>query len=196
MKKLVSGLLLLALSAPAWALKVKTLSDNTAELKGVTKMNIVFTYDNMKVGKFDNEADYIAKKKADYNEKESGRGNKWEKAWNSDKKGRFEPKFIALFEKNSTINIGNFSDAKYSILVNTIRTEPGYNVGVARKNAEVDVMITIKETQSGKVVSEYKMTGIPGRDSMGYDFDTGARIEEAYAKAGKESAQLIKKKTK
>ena len=32
-------------------------------------MNIVFTYENMSVGKFDREEDYIASKKADYNKK-------------------------------------------------------------------------------------------------------------------------------
>jgi hypothetical protein len=204
MKKLIATLgcaaLVVLTSSQLMAQKIKTLSGSAAALKGVSKMNVVFTYDNMSVGKYDNEADYIAKKKADYDKKEPGRGDKWEAAWKGDRKEDFEPMFTQLFEKNCSIGIGNFKDAAYTMTVHTSRTEPGYNIGVGsmyggRKNAEIDVDITVKETATGKVVVEYKMTGVPGRDATGNDFDTGERIGEAYAKAGKETGKLIKKET-
>ena len=39
-----------------------------------------------------------------------------------------------------------------------------------------------------------KVLNAPGTTFMGYDFDTGLRISEAYAKAGKEIAGYLAKK--
>ena len=38
-----------------------------------------------------------------------------------------------------------------------------------------------------------KINKVPGRDAMGFDYDTGVRIEEAYAKAGKSIGKFIDK---
>jgi hypothetical protein len=38
------------------------------------------------------------------------------------------------------------------------------------------------------------MTGVPGRGAMGNDYDTGFRIQEAYAKCGKETGAFLAKK--
>jgi len=40
-----------------------------------------------------------------------------------------------------------------------------------------------------------KVDNCPGMDAMGYDFDTGVRIQESYAKLGKAlSAYILKQK--
>ena len=49
-------------------------------LKGQSAVNIEFTYDNMSVGKFNKEDDYIISKKDEYNKKEPGRGDNWAKS--------------------------------------------------------------------------------------------------------------------
>lgn len=167
------------------AQRIKKLEGDASVLKDEKKVNIVFTYENMRVGKFDKEADYIASKKAEYNKKEEGRGEKWEDSWIGDRKGRYEPNFVDLFMKYTPFAVGDYADSKYTITVNTTRTEPGYNIYISRKNAEVDLDITITETASKKVVAEYTVKNSPGRTFGGYDYDTGVRIEEAYATAGK-----------
>jgi hypothetical protein len=40
------------------------------ELAGETKMDVVFSYNNMQVGKFDKEQEYIDTKKKEYDKKE------------------------------------------------------------------------------------------------------------------------------
>ncbi|MBO8778376.1 hypothetical protein INO78_13505, partial [Staphylococcus aureus] len=82
--KIVSALsgmfLMLAISGTVQAQKLKLTEGNIDAVKSETSLNFEFAYVNMKVGKFDNEQDYIDKKKADYNKKEEGKGDTWAKA--------------------------------------------------------------------------------------------------------------------
>lgn len=174
------------------AQRIKKLEGDAMPLKLETKLNVQFTYENMHVGKFDDEKEYIASKKAEYNKKESGRGDKWESSWIGDRKARFEPNFTDLFEKHSPFAIGNYPDAKYTMIINTNRTEPGFNIYITRKNAEIDLEITIIETSTKKVIVKYSLKNAPGRTFGGYDYDSGTRIEEAYATAGKHFGKELK----
>lgn len=196
MKPILTMIFLVCSIAASQAQRIKLLSGNPAALEGQTKINVVFTYNNMSVGRFDNEADYIASKKEDYNKKEAGRGDKWEKAWVGDRKSRFEPAFIDLFEKNTSFALGNYPDAKYSMVINTNRTEPGFNIYISKKNAEIDLEIAIIETSTKKEICTYSVKRAPGRTFGGYDYDTGLRIEEAYATAGKHFGKDLKKDIK
>lgn len=176
----------------AQAQRIKKLEGDPKELAGETKLNVIFSYENMRVGKFDNESDYIKSKKEEYNKKESGRGDKWEESWIGDRKGRFEPQFTELFEKASPFTIGNYADAKYTMLINTVRTEPGYNIYISRKNAEIDMEIEIIETATKRSIAKYSLKNAPGRTFGGYDYDSGTRVEEAYATAGKYFGKELK----
>lgn len=174
------------------AQRVKKISGNPNELSGETKLHVVFEYDDMRVGKFAKESDYIKSKKEEYNKKEEGRGEKWEEAWNADRQARFEPQFTELFEKHSPFAIGNYADAKYTMIIRTTRTEPGYNIYISRKNAEIDLEIEIIETASKRSVAKYSVKNSPGRTFGGYDYDSGTRIQEAYAAAGKYFGKELK----
>lgn len=176
----------------AQAQRIKKLEGDPKALAGETKLNVSFTYNNMSVGKFDKEADYIASKKADYNKKEAGKGDTWEQAWVGDRKGRYEPNFTELFEKNTPFALGNYPDAKYTLIINTSRTEPGYNIYITRKNAEIDMEVQIVETATKQTIAKYSIKNAPGRTFGGNDYDTGARIEEAYAAAGKHFGKELK----
>jgi hypothetical protein len=164
------------------------------------KMLVTFDYGDMAVGKFEKEDDYIAQKVADYNEKEAGRGDKWAESWKGDRATRFEPKFEELFNKYGTkagiSALRSESDAKVEININTIFTEPGFNVGVMRRPAYIDAIITFKDRTSGEEIAVLKAEKCPGMDAMGYDFDTGVRIQESYAKLGKSLAAFIEKQKK
>ena len=173
------------------AQRIKLVEGDISALKGETSMNVEFTYDNMSVGKFENEAEYIEKKKAEYNAKEPGRGDSWAKSWIADRKMVFQPKFIDLFEKSTDMNVK--ADAKYTIIFHTTTTEPGYNIYVTRKNAEIDAEVTIVETANRKkVIAVISVKNAPGRTFGGNDYATGDRIAECYAVAGKKLGKFIK----
>jgi hypothetical protein len=145
----------------------------------------------MKVGKYDKEEEYIAKKKEEYNKKEASRGDAWAKNWVNDRDARFEPKFIELFEKNS--NMTASKTAKYTIIFKTNFTEPGFNIGIMRKNAEINGEAWVVETANkNNVIAKMSVDKALGRTFGGYDFDTGERISEAYADAGKALGKFIK----
>jgi len=173
------------------AQKLKLKQGDIGVLKGLTSINVEFTYDNLSVGKM-TEAEYVKKKTEDYNEKESGKGDKWAEAWVADRKRAYEPQFLEQFEEKS--NIKNDKSAKYTLIFHTTFIEPGFNVGAWRKNAYIDAEVTIVEgNDTTKPIAVISIDNSPGRDAMGVDFDTSWRISEAYAKAGKSLAKFIGK---
>lgn len=180
-----------------WAQKVKVLEGSLDVLKGIEKINLEYDYSDMGVGKYANEADYVDKKKSDYNEKEAGRGDEWEKAWKADRKNRFQPQFEELFNKYSGVTAGNIPSAKYTLIFKTKFTEPGFNVYVTRKNAEIDGEVLIVETANhDNVVARISVLNCKGRTFGGNDYDTGTRIQESYAVAGKGVGKFFKNELK
>lgn len=192
MKK-ITGLLVATclLGLHTIAQKVKTTSGNDDILKSESSINIQFNYDNITVGKFKNEQEYITAKTEEYNKKEAGKGDSWAVSWKNDRESRYEPKFIELFKLSSGMSI--VTDAKYTMIVKTVSIEPGWNIGISRKNAEIDLEIWIVETanKSSKLAT-FTINNVPGGTAFGYDFDTGLRISEAYAKAGKSLGKSLK----
>lgn len=179
------------------AQKVKLLDGDVSVLKGIEKLNIEYDYSDMGVGKFEDEADYVKKKKADYNEKEAGRGEEWEKAWIADRKNRFQPQFEELLDKYAPFTAGDVPTAKYTLIFKTKFTEPGFNVYVTRRNAEIDGEALIVETANkDNVIARLSVLNCQGRTFGGNDYDTGTRIQEAYAVAGKGLGKFFEKQVK
>ena len=186
-------LLAAAFTTGVYAQKIKLIEGDLSILKDQKSVRTLFSYDDMSVGKFSKEADYIAKKKAEYNEKEAGRGESWEKAWIDDRKDRFEPQFRELFSKYAELSTVD-ENAPYTLIFKTTSTEPGWNIGITRSPAYIDGEAWIVQSDSpDKVLARISILKSPGRDVMGYDFETGARLQEAYAKAGKSLGAFIKK---
>ncbi len=195
MKKLLV-ILMLAIAVTGYSQKIKIIEGDLAPLKGQTSITTEFTYEGLIVGKDKDEADYVAKKKEEYNKKEAGKGDKWATDWVEDRANRYEPKFRELFAKESKMTTTG-ENATYTLIFKTTRIEPGFNVGVMRQNAYIDGEVWIVESANkDKVVAKITIANSPGGTFGGYDFDSGTRIAESYAKAGKEIGYLIAKKTK
>jgi len=181
------------------AQKIKVVDGNLDFLKGQKEIMLEYDYNDMAVGKFDKEEDYVAKKVAEYNEKDPGSGDEWAESWVADRKGRFEPKFEELLksytEKADIEFDQSLTDAKYTMILKTTFTEPGFNIGIVRKDAEINVEVIFVETANPEnKLAVIEMTRVPGRGALGNDYDTGFRIQEAYAKAGKELGSYLYKK--
>ncbi|RFS24917.1 hypothetical protein DVR12_06935 [Chitinophaga silvatica] len=189
--KLLMLALLTSLSTSVYAQKIKLQSGDLSSLQDQKELNVEFTYDNLNVGKETEEA-YVKRRTSELNSKEPGKGDTWAKAWVADRKDRFEPKFDELFNDNGDIKAGSFPNAKYTLVFHTTFIEPGFNVGVVRKNSYIDADISIVETASKKEVAKISIDNAPGR-MMGFDFDTGMRITESYAVSGKKLAKFIRK---
>jgi hypothetical protein len=194
--KLMTTFALIAIFAlqPVFAQKIKVIQGDLAVLKGLDKMNVDYDYSEMSVGKFKTEKEYIAKKKEDYNKKEEGKGDAWEKDWIADRTERYAPQFEELFNKNSDFKVGDYASAKYTLIVKTTFTEPGFNIAITRKNAEIRGEILVVETANrSNVVLKLSFDKALGRSFGGYDYDTGFRIQEAYADLGKALGKYLGK---
>ena len=192
----IAGLAFMLVAGSASAQKIKTIDGDPSVLKNEATINIEFTYENISVGKFANEQDYIKKKTDEYNSKDPGRGDIWAKNWINDRQARYEPKFIDLYMITSHKTTS--STAKYTLIFKTKSIEPGYNVAggmVAfggRKNAEIDAEVWIVETADrSKKIAVITIENAPGGTWGGYDYDTGTRIAESYAISGKKLAKYI-----
>ncbi len=190
--KAVGLMVLVFFSINTSAQKIKLREGDISVLKGETAMNIEFIYDGTSVGSYTDEKEYIQKKVDDYNKKEPGSGDRFAKAWVGDRKTRFEPKFKELFEEHSKKLVK--ASAKYTMIFKTTSTEPGYNIYIKRKNAEIDAEVTIVETADRtKTIAVLSVSNAPGRTFGGNDYDTGSRLSEAYAVAGKRLGIFIEK---
>lgn len=183
----------LCISMSSFAQRVKVIEGNIpADFKDQKSVNTEFTYENMGVGKYDKEDEYIKAKTEEYNKKEPGRGDNWAKSWVADRKNRFEPKFDELFTKYSELSLNK--NSKYTIIFHTTFLEPGFNIGISRKNATVNGEAIIVETANkDKVLAKISVDKAPGKSFMGNDYDTGGRLSECYATAGRAIGKFVKK---
>ncbi len=182
---------ILLITSTSFGQKIRVKDGDKNVLKNESSINIEFTFDNLSVGKYDKEDDYIAAKKAEYNKKNTGQGDTWASRWKDDQQSRFPPDFINLFEKNTGMSTSK--DAKYTLIFHTTSIEPGYNIRVMRRNAYIDGEVLIVETANkSKVALKLTIDNSPGKSFFGNDYDTGERISEAYAKAGKELGKYLK----
>jgi hypothetical protein len=159
-------------------------------LKNETTINIELTYEKMAVGDFSKEADYVKKKKEEMNEKDVATGTTWAGKWEEDKKDRFPAKFILGFTGTSkmTQSLG----AKYTLIFNTKALEPGYQVGISKRNAGIDGTVTIVETADRtKKLAVLSVERPSSNMFRGAAFDAGARIADAYYLTGQKIGKFI-----
>jgi hypothetical protein len=199
MKLLKNGMaLLLALSFTSittQAQEVDLSKGDLSILRDEKTINIEFTYEKMSVGDFSKEADFIKKKKEEYNEKEAGSGDAWAIKWQEDKAMKYEPKFVLGFTNLSKMTISK--DAKYTLIFNCKALEPGYNVGVSKKNAGIDGSVTIVETANRLKKLIVLSIERPGENKWrGAAFDAGSRIADAFYLSGQKLGKFIIKNSK
>lgn len=165
-------------------------------LKKEKKLNILFTYEGMTVGKNMTEEAYVAKKVKEKNEKKSGTGNKWKKAWEKGKLSIYEPIFKAAFIKKmgkAGIKVSEGDDARLTVIVKTTRIEPGFNIGIVKKNAEVDFEFIFVETANkDNIVAQIIMTRARGSDT----YTVSDRVKLAYMGGARRLSGYIAKRLK
>jgi hypothetical protein len=180
------------------AQKIVLKSGDLSFLKDQKELKLQYDYSDLKVGK-KAESDYVNEKVESKNKKEPGSGDKFKESWTNDRPTRYEPKFEELFnkymgEKGITGNKESAS-AKYIMKLHTTVIEPGYNIGISRQNAFCDYIVTFYDAADpSKEIAVISIDNSPGGTFGGYDFDSGERIGESYAKCGKSLAGFLIKK--
>ncbi len=182
----------------SYAQKMKVKEGRLGNLKGITEYNLVFDYSDLKIPKYDSEEDFLKDKMEKRENKKAGDGERFKKSWFADREERYEPKFIESFNKrfkNNEVKVDkNLSSSKYTMKIHTTKIYPGYNVGIVRHNAEINATVCIYESANpSNVLLKGTFKDVQGAGAMGYDFNSGYRISECYAKLAKNIAKYVKK---
>ena len=195
-KQFLSALVMLVMMS-ATAQKLKIQEGDFENLKGIDTYSLVFDYTDLQIPKFDNEEEFLKDKMDKREEKEEGDGERFKKDWFNDRPERYHPKFIESFNKrfdDSEVKVTE-DDADYTMKIHTTKIYPGYNVGIVRHNAEIDATFTVFKTgDEGNVLFSGSYKDVQGSGAMGYDYNSGYRISECYAKLAKNIAGVINKK--
>ncbi len=175
-----------------YAQQIRLVSGNLDFLIGQSKIRTEYDYEDMGVGKYENESEYIAEIVKNNNEDKPGSGEEWKKGWFSDRPERFHPSFeLALnkkVKKKGLIFGSIFEDAQYTLLMKFIRIEPGYNYFAAAAIANISVYIIFIETNNPeKEMAKIVIPLCPGT-ARGRIAD---RLESAYSKCGKEFGEYL-----
>lgn len=202
MKK-VLVLAVMLVSTIVTAQKMNVEKGDFAFLNGQTAINIEFNYSNLKLLKENKtEAEYIADRAKELNDKNSGVGEVWKKKWQGAKKAIWEPKFlelvnIVLAKKDKNLSFQeDLAAAKYTLIVDATWIFPGWDAMVMKQPAKVSTTLKFVETANrSNVVLEISTENAPG-DQYGNNFSNESRIGEGFAKTGKSLAGYIIKNTK
>jgi hypothetical protein len=194
---IIAVLLLGAISVHGQKQKVN--QGNFKFIQSQKEINVEFVYDNMKLLKknLSNE-DYVKEHSAALEEETRGKGVSWEKSWYASRELIYAPKFLELmnrylYEDHNVFFAENLSDAKYTLIVETIWVYPGWDAGVMKQPAKVSTLLKFVETNNKEnVLLEVSSENAPG-DQWGSSFNNEDRLGEGYAKTGKSFAKLILK---
>lgn len=175
--------------------KIELIEGDLASLKGEKSIDFAFKYDSITMGGkgHPSEAEYVAKKTADYNKKEAGKGDKWAKDWRDDRETMYQPAFTKIFQQMSGLEMK--SNAKFTLIFKTIYTEPGFNIMVHQEPAQINgIVLIVESANKSHVIAKLSVMKARGRNFWGNDWDTGERLTEAYESAGSQLGYFIRGK--
>jgi len=174
------------------AQKIKVVSGDMKFMKDLAEISVVFEFpDDMKYGKMTQEA-YIKQEKDKRESKKEGDGEIWEDKFIGDRED-FKSKFMYSMEKyaGDLYVVEDDPDYKYTMIVKTTFTEPGFNFGFRSKESAIDLEISYVETENMEnvmaVMSIKKALGAAAPDKS-------MRVADAYFTAAQALGKYLKKK--
>jgi hypothetical protein len=170
-------------------------------LNGQKEINVEFDYSKMTLLKEKKtEAEYIAERSKDLNEKNKGVGDVWKKKWTNARESIWSPKFLELVnvvmskDKKDVSFQEGLSSAKYTLIVEVVWIYPGWDAAIMKQPAKVTTNLKFVETANrSNVVLVVSSEEAPG-DQWGNNFSNESRIGEGFAKTAKSLAKLAIKK--
>lgn len=182
------------------AQKIKIISGNPKLFEKVKSYHLTFDYSDLKVEKYEDEQSYIEFMMDDAEKRKEGGGENWFNIWNDKRVDSYQPKFIELFNKYSgnKINIDTvFKDQQYELNVRTQFLEIGNHINGKKSKTYIDVIVTLYNSDSSEVPLIISMSNVNGKDFAVFTLDNSLysadfrRIEEAYARCGRELAKYM-----
>ena len=175
--------------------EIEILTGNPKYFKEASSYFIQFDYSDLKIGGYENEMAYIEYMREDAKLRKKS-AEKWEEKWFNDRKTVFEPKFLEVFHKyaGSKIKLNpKTKEPNYVLKLHTLFVEIGFNKNFKRSPTYINVLATLSEENGTKEALIISMKYVIGNEVMSSYSTDFRRIEEAYAKCGKELAKYMRK---
>jgi hypothetical protein len=183
--------------------KVRLKAGSFDLLKPQTALNVEYDYQGLRIGRLKKksvpEQECIDARVAELNARNAGTGDLWRHEWFGNRSLRYHPKFEALLNKQlaggkTTLISGAHPDAPYTLVLKVQYLEPGWHVGIAARPALLTSEAVLVETRDrARTVATVSLINMVGMDAWGMAYDGSWRIQESYAKSGKELGSLIRK---
>lgn len=173
------------------AQKIKVESGDMSFMEDLAEISVEFEYpDDMKYGKETQQA-YIERNVKDKEADVEGSGDAWEANFIGDR-ARYNERFVFGLEKYSKMFVAESDpDFKYTMIVTTTFTEPGFQFMVKSRNSAIDLKIDFVETDApDKVIATIIVSKAPGASHP----DKGERVADAYFTAAQTLGKYLKKK--
>jgi len=197
--KLLSFLIIIiAFSYKIHAQEVTLYSGSPDILKGQTNLNVEFVYTGLMVSDLSEDI-YLKQKRTEI--RKATDADKFVKKWSADRADFFEPKFIEELNKSlkklTIVAAKNSSSSKYTLIIQTIKMEPGYYNGSNGNKRDTYVNLLIKVVESDNrdnVLCVFKADKIIGAaDEQSQMLETTIKLTNAYKLAAEKTGKLIVK---
>jgi hypothetical protein len=175
--------------------EIEIVSGTPKYFKNASSYYVWFDYTDLEIGGYENEAAYIAYMREDAELRRKS-ADDWEQKWFADRETVFEPKFLELFTKHAGSKMiidPNNKDQEFAIKLHTQFIEIGFNRNFKESPTYINVIVTITDINGAGEPLIISMKYIIGKEAMSSYSADFRRIEEAYAKCGKELAKYMRK---
>lgn len=175
--------------------EIEIIKGNPKLFKIAKSFHIQFDYSNMVVGGYENEAAYIAYMREDAELRKKS-ADDWEQKWFNDRKTVFEPKFLQVFHKYAGTKIEldpKAREQKFTLILHTQFIEIGFNRNFQKSPTYINIMATLSDENNKEEPLVISMKYLIGNEVMSSYSPDFKRIEEAFAKCGKELAKYLRK---
>lgn len=175
--------------------EIEILSGTPEHFKNARSYYIQFDYTDLLIGGYESEEEYIAYMREDAELRRKS-ADDWENKWFNDRKTVFEPKFLELFIKHAGSKMiidPNNKDQEFVLKLHTQFIEIGFNRNFKESPTYINVIASISDKDNTEKPLVISMKYIIGKEAMSSYSADFRRIEEAYAKCGKELAKYMRK---
>ncbi len=204
MKFVVFFILFIFLSVGLFAQEITIVSGSFKNLKGISEYNLVFDYSDLAVKDFENEEAYLQKTMLEKELAKPGNARVFREEWFGDRAYRYEPRYIKAFneyfKKEEVKVIKNRPNLPYSMKIHTTEIYPGYNNGFTRKSGNLEITISIYETDNAENIlfsaniTDVECTYSGDKATLeGFDFHQGERIAYGYRNLAKFFAKKLRR---
>ncbi len=197
---IIFQVLLLFAASPA-LLGQTLLSGDIRVLRAERRINLQYDYSGMAVGEFATEEAYIAHRKAEKTKEAGLSFEEWLSKWTGNRTSIFQPQFEkalnAELDKYGVRAMQYSDNPAYTLIVHTTFTEIGWSGFGAKKDAVIDLTITLVKTTSLNeklaVIDLRKMKSRRELFHYGQTYDASLRVGSCYERAGEDLGEFIVK---